>query len=67
MHTLYDLLFQECQSMKRTFYYCDLQYHAVIFILYRVGRGQADVCVQCLLQIAMKSSPHLDWVVAHIG
>ncbi|XP_074639555.1 integrator complex subunit 5-like [Acropora palmata] len=32
-----------------------------------VGRGQADVCVQCLLQIAMKSSPHLDWVVAHIG
>ena len=42
-------------------------YHAVIFILYRVGRGQADVCVQCLLQIAMKSSPHLDWVVAHIG
>jgi len=32
-----------------------------------VGRGQADVCVQCLLQIAMYSSPHLDWVVAHIG
>ncbi|XP_068726857.1 integrator complex subunit 5-like isoform X3 [Montipora capricornis] len=32
-----------------------------------VERGQADVCVQCLLQIAMKSSPHLDWVVAHIG
>ncbi|KAL9989570.1 hypothetical protein ACROYT_G004133 [Oculina patagonica] len=32
-----------------------------------VGRGQADVCVQCLLQIAMNSSPHLDWVVAHIG
>ncbi|KAJ7312350.1 Integrator complex subunit 5, partial [Desmophyllum pertusum] len=33
----------------------------------RVGRGQADVCVQCLLQIAMNSSPHLDWIVAHIG
>ena len=33
----------------------------------RVARGQADVCVQCLLQIAMNSSPHLDWVVAHIG
>ncbi|XP_027049522.1 integrator complex subunit 5-like [Pocillopora damicornis] len=32
-----------------------------------VSRGEADVCVQCLLQIAMNSSPHLDWVVAHIG
>ncbi|XP_022786395.1 integrator complex subunit 5-like [Stylophora pistillata] len=32
-----------------------------------VGSGEADVCVQCLLQIAMNSSPHLDWVVAHIG
>ena len=54
--------------MKGTLNYCcDSQYHGVIFILYRVGRGQADVCVQCLLQIAMKSSPHLDWVVAHIG
>ncbi|XP_020625038.1 integrator complex subunit 5-like isoform X2 [Orbicella faveolata] len=32
-----------------------------------VGRGQADICVECLLQIAVNSSPHLDWVVAHIG
>lgn len=39
----------------------------VCFMVIRVGRGQADVCVQCLLQIAMNSSPHLDWIVAHIG
>ena len=39
----------------------------VCFVVIRVGRGQADVCVQCLLQIAMNSSPHLDWIVAHIG
>lgn len=39
----------------------------VVVVVSRVGRGEADVCVQCLLQIAMNSSPHLDWVVAHIG
>ena len=32
----------------------------VYFLFARVSCGEADICVQCLLQIKMNSSPYLD-------
>ena len=32
----------------------------VDFLFARVSCGEADICVQCLLQIKMNSSPYLD-------
>ena len=35
------------------------------YIFHRVI-DNPDMCMETLLQISMKNSPHLDWVVAHI-
>ena len=35
--------------------------------MYTRVNNDADVCVECMVQTAMKYSPHLEWVVAHIG
>ena len=38
----------------------------ITFFYFRVVCSP-DVCMGCLLQTAVKYSPHLDWIIAHIG
>lgn len=41
-------------------------FNSLMYQLFRVN-DDADVCVECMVQTAMKYSPHLEWIVAHIG